>query len=220
MAAGKNIAPYVILGIGIAATLSLVGYLVFKRKPVKCSSRFLFIGDSNTVIAHSYTKKIKQYCSGADIKEIATSGWSTNKMLTALQAELAGGNKYDVIAILGGSNDLCCPDSYPTKSNLETMYQLAKRSGARVVAITPPSKKYIKLGNPGWGGSNYQAQMDRLAGIVSWIKANKTADVIVDWHKITENKDAFVGTDYQHANAGAHEALLKELIKKIPIKVA
>ena len=220
MAEKKNITPYLILGLGIAAALGVAAYVVFRKKPIPCSSRFLFIGDSNTTISHAYSKQLKSFCPGAQVKEIAQSGRNTNTMLQTLAAELQAGNKYDVIAILGGSNDLCCPDAYPTKSNLAAMYQMAKASGAKVVAITPPSKKYVRLGDPTWGGSNYQGMLDRLQGIVTWIKQNGTPDLIIDWNKITDNEAAFVGTDYMHANSNAHKILLNEMINRLPIKSA
>lgn len=211
----KNITPYIILGVGITASLVLGGYLVFRRKKVPCNSRFLFIGDSNTVMSSSYSKQLKQYCPMATVKELAASGRNTSAMLQSLQSELNAGHKYDVIAILGGSNDL--GTGIDTKSNLQALYDMAKKSGAKVIAITPPSKNFIRLAQPDWGGANYNGLLAKLADIVSWQLNNRTPDLVVNWNRITNRKDYF-SSDMQHANATAHNELLKEIVNRLPIK--
>lgn len=213
----KNIASYIAFGIGILAIAGVtIAIIATRRKPVKCNSNFLFVGDSNTVISHSYATQLQKYCPDAKITVLAQSGRNTTTMLQTLTTELNGGNKYDVIAILGGSNDLYAPDT--VKKNLDAMYKLAKASGAKVVAVTPPSKNFIHIGQPTWGGNDYQKLLNNLASITAWIKSQSQPDVIVDWNKITNNKEAFAGTDYQHANATAHAELLNKIIKELPIK--
>lgn len=217
MNATKNIAGYVALTIGILAIAGVtIAIVATRRKPITCAAKFLFIGDSNTVISHSYAAQLQKYCPAANIKLLAESGRNTTTMLQTLQAELAAGKKYDVIAILGGSNDLYAPDK--VKQNLQAMYGLAKANGARIVAVTPPSKNYIRLGQPAWGGDDYTQLLNNLKSITAWINANKTVDVVIDWNKITDNKEAFTGTDYQHANSTAHTLLLQQMIKKLSLR--
>ncbi len=215
MSVKKNTVPYILLGTGIAATLALTGYLVLRHtgKKVPCNGRFLFIGDSNTVNSVSYSKQLKQYCNQAVVKELAANGRNTSDMLSSLRAELAN-NHYDAVMILGGSNDL--GTNIDTKANLQLMYDLAKSKGARVVAITPPSKNYIRSAQPTWGGNNYSQLLEKLKNIVNWQLSNRTPDLVVNWNKITDKKELFA-SDMQHPNQVAHALLLNEIIKKLPI---
>lgn len=177
------------------------------------------MGDSNTVGTQSFANQLKSYCTGARVTIAAGVGDNTNVMLANLKAKLSSGNKYDVITILGGSNDL--GTSIDTKQNLTTMYQLANQHGALVIAITPPSKKYIRTVQPTWGGSidHYQLLLAKLADIVRWINTNKLPDYTFDFNKITDSPDAF-GSDMQHATYGSHKALLGQLVNKLKLTQA
>ncbi len=196
----KKIWPIVILSAGILAVAGVtIGIVLSRKRKVKCNSRFLFIGDSNTD-GYSFANILKNLCPDATIVKRALSGSKTDWMLNQLQAELATGAKYDVITILGGSNDIYALGSTAaTKHNLQQMYDIAKQSGAKVVAITPPNKDYY--------AARTSAKQQLLYNLVSWIKTNKTIDFFIDLHKLTANVDLLEHQYYQHMNSAGQQAL-------------
>lgn len=216
-----NIWPWIIFGAGLLAASGLTAAILINnnnRKKITCNSSFLFVGDSNTVGTHSYARQLKNFCPAAKINVVASVGANTNQMLQQMHAHLADGKKYDVIVVFGGSNDL--GTDIDTKGNLQAMYTMGKNNGATVVAITPPSKRFIRQAQPAWGGSetNYQTLLAKLADLVQWINKNKGIDVVVDFNKITNASPAMFTGDLMHANSTAHAELLAQLTRKLKIK--
>lgn len=216
-----NIWPWIILGAGVVAAGGFTAAILLgnaRRKQITCNSSFLFVGDSNTVGASSYANQLKNFCPAAKVSIVASVGANTNQMLQQMHADLASGRKYDVVVIFGGSNDL--GTGIDTKGNLQAMYTMGKNNGATVVAITPPSKKFIRAANPGWGGSesNYQNLLAKLADLVNWINKNNGPDVVIDFNKITSIGPQMFTGDLQHANSTAHAELLAQLARKLRIK--
>ena len=131
----------------------------------------------------------------------------TDWMLDKLKTELASGRKYDVVTILGGSNDIYGDGRIDrAERNLDEMYRLAKSSGAKVVAITPPNKDFFP---------NATAQkQELLKELVRWIGTNPTPDHFINlWH-LSARKDYFAA-DYQHLNNVGQKALSSEFKNKV-----
>ncbi len=128
-------------------------------------------------------------------------------MLTQLKNEIAKGNEYDVISALGGSNDIFGDLRIDkAESNLDEMYSLAKKMGAKVVAITPPNKSFFP--------NTTDKHRQLISDFDKWIKANKKVDIFIDLDKLSNNKNLFA-SDYQHINNKGHEILANEYLKKI-----
>jgi lysophospholipase L1-like esterase len=221
----KEIIPYAVLGIG---SILLVGSVVFFfidpikkafRKKVGCNGKFLFIGDSNTNATYSYADLLKKACPQATVVKGAGDSMGTGWMLDRLKAELNKGIKYDVISILGGSNDLGNPNQEATYDNLNAMYKLAKAHGAIVVAISPPNKNFL------WGSTRYcptsqsnckafPEGIQRLDKLVDFIHRNPNKDVFINYNKITDRKDYFL-SDMQHGNPDAQKALFEKFKQQV-----
>lgn len=201
----KNI---IIIGVVTVVVLGVVIYvLVRKSKPV---SSILFIGDSNTAANFSYADQLKQRYPKLTIKKIAENGAKTDWMFNQLNSELQN-NKYDVVSILGGSNDIYgAGRTDVAKRSLEAMYKLAHARGSKVLAITPPNKNFYV--------SNTDQKQAMLADLVSWIKNNKNTDYVIDFHSITNNKSFFNSSDgYLHAQAPAHSVLAGQTAQKLKV---
>lgn len=214
-----------ITGLIVVAGLTAIGLTFYfikssnkttstKKTPTKKDDRIksiLFIGDSNTAANWSYADQLKKKFPNIKIKKIAKVGEKTDWMKKQLADELKSGNKYDVIAILGGSNDIyALGKNTSAKSNLDDMYNMAHNSGAKVLAVTPPNKDfYVK---------KTDQKQKSLFDLVDWIKNNNKPDYVVDFHKITADKKYFsAGDGYLHANSSAHKILEQEAVKKINI---
>lgn len=168
----------------------------------------LFIGDSNTAANYSYADQLKKIYPNLKIKKIAKVGEKTDWMKTQLANELKN-NKYDLVAILGGSNDVySLGKTDATKRNLDEMYKMIHDSGAKVLAITPPNKDfYVK---------KTEQKQNLLSDLVNWIKSKSNIDYIADFYSITKDKKFFSSNDgYLHANSSAHKLLTNDVKQKI-----
>lgn len=190
----------------IAVTFFLVRY----KKRVNVQS-ILFIGDSNTAANFSYADQLKQRFPRLKVKKVAEVGEKTDWMLRQLNEELKN-NKYDVVAILGGSNDIyALANTTGTKANLDAMYKLAHSRGAKVLAVTPPNKDYYV--------NKTDQKQALLSNLVAWMYGNRNIDFLIDFHKITADKSFFNSSDgYLHANANAHSILASQTAKKLNLK--
>lgn len=200
-----------ILGVSVVlASGTMIAFAVVNRKKkrigCKSSARLLFIGDSQTVFHPGYAEKLVAKCPGLTMKKIAKVGENTSWMLTQLQNELQH-NKYDAIFVLGGSNDIYGGmQTSKTKSNLTTIYDMIKKSGAMSIAITPPNKNFYE------GRTDERQQ--KLADVVNWIMSNPVPDIKINLWKLTNNP-AYFGSDNMHMNSAGHEALANEVLKNL-----
>jgi len=205
----KKDTKYLLLGIGagIAAVLT-IAFLMSKLKGVKCKNSFLFIGDSNTAGSNSYADKFMSYCKNPKNKKIAQSGAKTDWMLSQLSSELKK-NKYDVVTILGGSNDIFATLSIDeAKSNMDKMLNTAKNSGAKVVVISPPYKGNFP--------STTQKHWDLINDWNKYLKSHKVPIAFIDFSKIVQDKSLFA-SDNQHVNSLGHNILMQAYLKKLNI---
>ena len=170
----------------------------------------LFIGDSNTVSSYSYADQLKKMFPNLKIKKIAKVGEKTDWMKTQLTNELKN-NKYDVVAILSGSNDIYALGKIDsTKKNLDAMYKMIHDSGAKVLAVTPPNKDFYT--------KKTEQKQKLLYDLIDWMKNNKNIDNLVDFHKITSDKKYFSSGDgYLHANSSAHKILAEQTKQKLKL---
>jgi hypothetical protein len=200
--------------IGVIVILILVATIFFLSKdksilrvktPVKS---ILAIGDSNTAANFSYIDKLRKQFPGLKIKKIAQNGANSSWMKNQLQQELQN-DKYDIVSILGGSNDIYGGVNLSTtKSNLDYMYQLSHYKGAKVIAISPPNKDF-------YANKTEQKQI-LLSDLVNWMSNNNNIDYFIDFHKITNNKNLFSSADgFLHPQSGAHTILENQIKQEL-----
>jgi hypothetical protein len=194
----------IIIALVILISVAIYFYIKYK-KPVKS---ILFIGDSNTAANFSYADKLKQMYPGLVIKKIAMNGAKTDWMLQQLKVEL-NLNKYDAVAILGGSNDIYALANIKNAIlNLDAMYKLAKSKGSRVLAVTPPNKDYYI--------NRTDQKQTLLNNLVSWIRLNINVTWYIDFHKMTANKSFFSSGDgFLHPGSAAHKILADSVAQKL-----
>lgn len=197
----------IIIG-GIIAGIAIGLTLIYFSKNNKGVKSILFIGDSNTFANFSYADQLKKEFPDLNIKKISQNGANTSWMKAQLENELKN-NKYDVVAILGGSNDVYGGQKLDfSKNNLTEMYKLAHDKGSKVMAITPPNKNfYVKKD---------ESKEKTLTDLVNWIKNNKDVDYFIDFYNITNNKNYFTSADgYLHPQSSAHKLLKDKTVEKL-----
>lgn len=197
MNSNKKIITGIVIG-GIAVGLAMIYFS--KKNKSKGVSSILFIGDSNTFANFSYADQLKKSFPNLTVKKISKNGAKTDWMKLQLATELKN-NKYDVVAVLGGSNDIYGGQTINfSKNNLDDIYKLIHDKGSKVLAITPPNKDYYV--------NKTEAKQKMLFDLVGWMKNNKNIDNLIDFHTITANKNFFNSSDgYLHANSSAHKLL-------------
>lgn len=193
--------------------MAILAYKMFVKKSkglsskVDCNKRFLFIGDSLTEYSNSYADQLSAICPNINIKKISKVGEKTDWMLSQLQNEL-NNNTYDVITIWGGVNDIYASNSIGNaQQNLQNMYDLASRSGAKVVALTViPTATYNVSDN----------QKVRLTkDINNWIISNSSLDAIIDANYILNDghdgtKAEYLQSDTLHITSLGHRIISED----------
>jgi hypothetical protein len=209
---------YLLIALGAVAGGSATALAInkFSGSGAKLSSggKILFIGDSYTAGSNSYADQLKKMIPSIDIKKIAKVGEKTDWMLSNSSNEISG-NKYNAVFILGGLNDIYALGSIDsTKKNLQAIYDMAKKSGAKVIGITVAPTDYYSAYTPAKG--------KLTDDLNAWIKHNKTADISIDFNKMLksgsrQDTGLFVA-DKLHASTKGHEMLATDIKRKIFLK--
>jgi lysophospholipase L1-like esterase len=163
----------------------------------------LFVGDSNTASAAG--GKFYGWWAGqrlnADVSQprvtvdrVAKGGEGTTWMIDNLRTRLSqkGANYYDIITILGGSNDIWGGDhdAEYVKTNIQTLVQMATDHGARAVVISPPSKElYVQKKKedpavPKKEKTSQENKLNELAKLVKW-ETDTYGDNFINFNWIT-----------------------------------
>lgn len=209
----KVIVKSLLIGAGILAVGTGIAMIVKSSSVRKVSpfGKILFIGDSYTAGSNSYADQLKKLMPNIEIKKIAKVGEKTDWMLANSLNEIAN-NKYDAVFILGGINDVYALSNISsTESNLQSIYDAAKKSGAKVIGITIAPTDYYSLYTPVKG--------QLTDSLNSWIKRNKTITTSIDFNKILksggkQDTSLFVA-DKLHASTKGHEMLANDIKRKV-----
>ena len=173
----------------------------------KKKMKLLFIGDSNTDNNYSYADKIKATFPNIEVHKIAKVGKGTQWMIDNAEKDLKD-NKYDIITLLGGSNDIY--GGVPlqtTKDNILKIRKMISDNGARAVLVTPPNKKFYP--------KNTTEKLKNLEDLIAWEK-QQDFDSIIDFYNMTDKLDMF-NPDFRHPNSDAHVILADVFVKSTGI---
>lgn len=213
---------YIFIGIGVVVGvtgLTMLGFHLYNMNKVKNAvadahgvRSILFVGDSNTAANFSYADKLKKQFPYLRVKKIAQNGAKTDWMLSQLKEELAK-NKYDVVVVLSGSNDIYATNSIDSaKKNMASMYKVAHDNGSKVLAVAPPNKN--------WYEKRTEQKQKLLKDLVSWVMSSN-ADYKINFWEITNDKKYFTSADgYLHAQSPAHTLLAGDVAKELNLKTA
>lgn len=166
-----------LVGLTFGFALLGVSFFLYNRKKSNQIKSILFLGDGNILADFSYVNKLEKSFPNIFIKKIAKEDATTEWMSEQLRDELKK-YKYDVVAILGGSNDVYDLGKIDrAKKNLDEMYNFTHTVGSKVIAITPPEDSSKS--------KNKTEEKLLLSDLVDWIMKNKVADYKIDFHSIS-----------------------------------
>jgi hypothetical protein len=180
-----------------------------KPKGVTDKKKVLFVGDSQSANEWSYANQLlKSGLIHKDSLNKAVGGSTTSDILNQLNGALKKGVKYDIINIMGGGNNAGDQDDgSKAKSDLQSMYGIAKNHGAIVVAISNPNKNWT---NKEW---SVKKTNNKIAQFVNDNPPN--TDIVID----ANNPDIFKVKEYEkdrvHLNNFTNTLLKRVWINKV-----
>ena len=173
--------------------------------------RLLFVGDSNTASTtggmyygwwiNNILNESSLFSFSAknrvEIERLAKHGEATQWMIDNLTTKLASVQKgfYDIITILGGSNDIWGGNSdfEKVKTNIKKLVKLAEDHGATAVVVSPPSKLFY---TPRGESKEGDQKLDELKKLVDWEKATYPGRFI-DFNLITSPEGGATAGDFE-----------------------
>lgn len=162
--------------------------------------RVLFIGDHQTTANWSYAKQL--IADGTVTGKIV--GWtnaSTAQLYRILKSNIS--KRYDIISIMGGDADGKMFDANAATSNLDRCYTLAKKYGAKVVAISNPTKIYLTPNDKFYSDTMYPSN-----DIISnWVVSQSKPDIKIN--TLEFGQDAFTKDNYR-LNAAANRIIANQ----------
>ncbi len=167
--------------------------------------RVLFVGDSQTYYPGVSYADIILKTPGITGKKIARNGAGLRTINKFLKKGLAG-DDYDIVSIMGGGNN--SSSSSPPYSVYDEMYNYAKQSGAKVVALTNPTKTNKK---------NQTSRYPSNELLADYVRNNDKPDVILDVNSAFSDPKYFKA-DNVHINKLAHQQLAAGWITAIKEK--
>ena len=156
----------------------------------------LAIGDNEVMSNYSFAKQLKQHL---DVN-ITTSGYrnvNARSVLKILNRKLDSTFQI-VIIMVSGNND---GDRSPNNAiqELAASFTLAKKYGARVIAITNPTKQYLTPKNKLYRSDMYPT----CKQIATWVKSQNITDKTIDTYNLSKssfNRDNLTLTAREHKN--------------------
>lgn len=194
--------------------------------PIKLN--LLFVGDSNTASVaggkfYGWWIQQKLGANNVSITSLAKHGMGTNWMISNLQSHLASKPKgfYNIITILGGSNDVWNGTDKPAEANavsanIQALESMASAHGARVIIISPPSKRF----QPDVISKESLAikRLGILSKVVDWEK-NTYGDRFINFNWMTSPEGGATEADFEsdkrHLKPNKHEELANMWISRV-----
>jgi GH24 family phage-related lysozyme (muramidase) len=167
--------------------------------------RVLFVGDSQTAADWSYARILVR-SKQIDGTIVAKNGASTSAILTMLQNSLS--DKYDIVSIMGGGNDGASKSPVNAIRNFETMFDMVRNVGAKLVVITNPTKDFVTPGDAYYRKGGYPAN-DKIS---DWLQTQTSADVIIDTGDFTEIDFT---KDHVHLDSDAHKKIASQWKRQV-----
>jgi len=156
----------------------------------------LAIGDNEVQSNYSFAKQLKRHL---DVN-ITTAGYrnvNANAVLKILNRRLD--SKFQIVIIMvSGNND---GDQSPNNAiqQLAASFTLAKKYGARVIAITNPTKEYLTPKNKLYRSDMYPTGKQ----IATWVNSQNITDETIDTYNLSKssfNRDNLTLTARAHKN--------------------
>ena len=179
------------------------------QKGATDKKKVLFVGDSQSANGWSYANQLlKSGLIHKDSLNKAVGGKKTSDILNQLTEALKKGVKYDIINIMGGGNNAGDTDGgSKAKSDLQSMYGIAKNHGATVVAISNPNKNWT---------SKELSVKETNNNIAQFVNNNPpNTDIVIDANNPKIFKVSAYNKDRVHLNKVANTVLKRVWVNKV-----
>ncbi|AWK03904.1 lysophospholipase [Flavobacterium crocinum] len=206
---------------------------VTPNPPIASSINYLALGDSYTIgqsvcTTCKFPEQLKaslntMYSSTISLKIIATTGWTTSNLLSAIESQKPESN-YDLVTLLIGVNNQyqhrnfsVYEKEFPELVNKAIM--LAKGDRKNVVVISIPDYAYTPYGKAlsGDQSATISAEIDKYNGFAeNYCNNNQVAFVsITDITRLGLSNPNLVASDGLHPSEAAYKMFVDRMMPKI-----
>jgi len=165
--------------------------------------RVLFIGDSQTYYPGVSYAELLLDRGDIEGKNVSRNGAPLEEMQRNLKRSLQY-ERYDIVTIMGGGNNSGL--KYPPYKLYDNMYSYASAKGAKVIAITNPTKKNLS--------SARRKKYPSNESLASHVRFNSRPDAVIDANLLYSDSK-FFNNDMVHLNKNAHKLLSREWLDAV-----
>lgn len=201
--------------------------------PIASSVNYLALGDSYTIgqnvcTSCRFPEQLKaslntMYSSTISLKIIATTGWTTSNLLSAIESQKPESN-YDLVTLLIGVNNQYQHKNFSVYEKefpelVNKAIVLAKGNRKNVVVISIPDYAYTPYGKALSGNQNttISAEIDQYNSFAeSYCNSNQIAFVsITDITRLGLSNPNLVASDGLHPSESAYKMFVDRMMPKI-----
>jgi lysophospholipase L1-like esterase len=167
---------------------------------------------------HSYSKKLLQLISSdfpniaVELSQHGKKGETTGSMVSRLTKLLKKDSKYDVVIILGGTNDIFLTEA--TTQNLEQMYKVCRSYNALVIMASLPPAEYDKRPNSTWILESKKKINDFIRQLIPnkhFIDLSNELPL----HSLSESDKDALWSDHMHPSAAGYDMMADIIYDKL-----
>ena len=160
--------------------------------------RILFVGDENMRFAKSIIKQLQAEGSVYNFK-----GTTASQILKIIKSRDI--NKYNVVVIMASSHDGAPGKSKAAISNLSEAFNIVKRSGAKLIAISNPTKSFLTKDDRNYKDHGYPSNDE----IGTWVNQQTISDETIDVNSLGAK---YLAPNHVSLNNAAQKYIAKNLL--------
>jgi len=145
--------------------------------------RILFIGDDNMKFARAVLKRL-------DAVGVVLNYRGTTSQQILKQVKRRINDTYDVVVIMASSYDGAPGKTNIAIKNLQEAFKTAKQFGARLIAISNPSKSYLTKDDAKYKDHGYPSNDE----IGAWVNNQTISDSVIDVNSLDSK---YLTSDHQ-----------------------
>ncbi len=159
--------------------------------------RILFIGDDNMKFARAVLKRL-------DAVGVVLNYRGTTSQQILKQVKRRINDTYDVVVIMASSYDGAPGKTNIAIKNLQEAFKTAKQFGARLIAISNPSKSYLTKDDAKYKDHGYPSNDE----IGAWVNNQTISDSVIDVNSLDSK---YLTSDHASLNIDAQKMIVSKL---------
>jgi len=167
------------------------------EQATKSKLRILFVGDDNMKFARTVLKRLDAIGNVLNYR-----GTTSAQILKQVNRRI--NDMYDVVVIMASSYDGAPGKAQGAIKNLQEAFKIAKQFGARVIAISNPSKSYLTKDDAKYKDHGYPSNDE----IGAWVNNQTISDSTIDVNSLDSK---YLASDHISLNVDAQKMIVSKL---------